>query len=113
MDVNEIKERILAIEGIEFIRLENWFFKFGCNRINRNAKSSKVRQAILNLSDKDFDFFWQWYDDLCHERYMEEVENDPIAQKYLEIGYMIMSKPDPGQFLVDLFSGKNRDKEKK
>ena len=44
---------------------------------------------------------------------MEEVESDPIAQQYLELGYMIMSKPDPGQFLVDLFSGKTRNKEEK
>jgi hypothetical protein len=113
MDVYDIKERILALKNIEFIRLENWFFKFGFNRINRNAKSSKIRQAILDLSDKDLDHFWDWYDDLCHERYIEEVENDPIARQYLEIGYMIMSKPDPGQFLADLYSGKSRDKEKK
>ena len=95
MDIYEIRDSVLALEGIEFTRLENWFYKFGCNRINKSAKSSKLRQAILNLPEKDLDSFWQWYDDLCHERYMEEVESDPIAQQYLELGYMIMSKPDP------------------
>ena len=113
MDLYEIKKRILNLKGVEFIRFENWFFKFGCNRINKNTKTSKIRQAVLNLPDKDLDLIWDWYDDLCHERWTEEVQNDPIALQYLEIGYMIMGKPDPGQFLVDLFSGKREDIEKK
>jgi hypothetical protein len=113
MDLYEIKDRILNLKNIEFIRLENWFFKLGCNRINKNTKSSKIRQSILNLPDKDFDLFWDWFEDLCDERWAEEVENDPIARKSLEIGYMIMSKPDPGQFLVDLFSGKGENTGKK
>ena len=103
MDLYEIKKRILNLKGVEFIRFENWFFKFGCNRINKNTKTSKIRQAVLNLPDKDLDLIWDWYDDLCHERWTEEVQNDPIALQYLEIGYMIMGKPDPGQFLADLF----------
>jgi hypothetical protein len=109
MDLYEIKESILNLKDIEFSRLENWFCKLGSNRINKNAKSSKIRQSILNLPDKDFDLFWDWFEDLCDERWAEEVENDPIARKCLEIGYMIMSKPDPGQFLVDLFGGKGEN----
>ena len=112
MELYEIKQRILNLKDIEFNRFQNWFDKKGCNRINKNAKSSKIRQSVLNLSDKDLDLFWDWYEELCDERWAEEVENDPIARQCLEIGYMIMSKPDPGQFLVDLFSGKSEDTEK-
>jgi len=113
MELYEIKQRILNLKDIEFNRFQNWFDKIGCNRINKNAKSSKIRQSVLNLSDKDFNLFSDWYEELCDERWAEEVENDPIARQYLEIGYMIMSKPDPGQFLVDLFSGKSEDTKKR
>jgi len=113
MGLYEIKERILELKGVEFTRFENWFFKFGCDRIRKNAKTSKIRQAVLKLSDKDLDLFWEWYEDLCQERWTEEVQNDPIARRYLEIGYMIMGKPDPDQFLVDLLSGKSEGKAKR
>jgi len=113
MDLCEIKESILALDDVMFSRFEKWFFKFGCNGIDKYAKSSKLRQSVLNLPDKNLDSFWEWYDDLCHERYVEEVKNDPISQDYLKLGYMIMSKPDPGQFLVDLFSCGATDNKKK
>jgi len=57
MELYEIKQRILNLKDIEFNRFQNWFDKIGCNRINKNAKSSKIRQSVLNLSDKDFDLF--------------------------------------------------------
>ncbi len=113
MELHEIKHGILNLKDIEFNRFQNWFDKIGCNRISKNAKSSKIRQSVLNLSDKDFDLFWDWYEDLCDERRAEEVQNDPIARQCLEIGYMIMSKPDSGQFLIDLFNGESEDTEKK
>ncbi len=113
MELHEIKQGILNLKDIEFNRFQNWFDKIGSNRIIKNAKSSKIRQSVLNLSDKDFDLFWDCYEDLCDERMAEEVQNDPIARQCLEIGYMIMSKPDPGQFLVDLFSGKGENTGKK
>ena len=112
MDLHAIKQAILNLKDVEFTRFQNWFDKIGCDRINKNAKSSKIRQAVLNLSDKDFDHFWDWYEDLCDERWAEEVENDPIARQCLEIGYMIMSKPDPGKFLADLLNRSNEAKEK-
>ncbi len=112
MDLYGIKQAILNLADIEFTRFQNWFDKIGCNRINKNAKRSKIRQAVLNLSNKDFDLFWDWYEDLCAERWAEEVENDPIARQYLEIGYMIMSKPDPGKFLADLLNRCYETKEK-
>lgn len=114
MELYEINQRILHFKDIEFNRFQNWFDKIGRNRINKNAKSSKIRQSVLNLSDKDFDLFWDWYEDLCDERWAEEVENDPIARQCLEIGYMIMSKPDPGKFLTDLFNRcyETKDKER-
>lgn len=112
MDLYAIKQAILNLEDIEFTRFQNWFDKIGCNRINKNAKRSKIRQAVLNLSNKDFDLFWDWYEDLCAERWAEEVENDPIARQCLEIGYMIMSKPDPGKFLADLLNRCYETKEK-
>ncbi len=112
MDLYAIKQAILNLTDIEFARFQNWFDKIGCNRINKNAKSSKIRQAVLNLTDKEFGHFWDWFEDLCDELWAEEVENDPIARKCLEIGYMIMSKPDPGKFLADLLGGSNEAKEK-
>jgi hypothetical protein len=54
MELCEIKQRILNLKDIEFNRFQNWFDKKGCHRINKNAKSSKIRQSVLNLSDKDF-----------------------------------------------------------
>ena len=113
MELIEIKERIFSLKDTEFNRFELWFDKYGCDRVNKNAKSSRIRQAVLSLSDKELDHFWDWFEDLCDERWREEVENDPIARKCLEIGYMIMNKPDPGKFLVDLFSGKKEDALKK
>ena len=113
MELCEIKQRISNLKNIEFNRFQNWFDTIGCHRINKNTKSSKIRQSVLKLSDKDFDLFWDWYEDLCDERWAEEVENDPIARQCLKLGHMIMSKPDPGKFLVDLFSGKSEDTGKK
>ncbi|MCK4605603.1 MAG: BrnT family toxin [Deltaproteobacteria bacterium] len=52
MELYEIKQRILNLKDIEFNRFQNWFDKIGCNRINKNTKSSKIRQSVLNLSDK-------------------------------------------------------------
>ncbi len=112
MDDLDIKERILALENDEFERFEKWFFKFGCNRVNKNAKKSKLRQEILKLPYKDFDSFWEWFDDLCHERYLEEVKNDPVAQEYLELGRLIMSKTGPDPFLINMLKSKNCDKKK-
>ena len=111
MDLYAIKQAIINLSDIEFIRFQNWFDKIGCNRINKQAKSSKIRQAVLNLSNKDFDLFWDWYEDLSDERWAEEVENDPIARQCLEIGYMIMGKPDPGKLLADLFNKSSQKKE--
>ncbi len=112
MDLYGIKQAILDLTDIEFVGFQNWFDKIGCKRINKNAKRSKIRQAVINLTEKDFDDFWDWYEDLCDERWAEEVENNPIARQCLEIGYMIMSKPDPGKFLADLLNGGNEAKEK-
>ena len=41
----------------------------------------EIRQAVLNLSNKDFDHFEDWFEDLCDERWAEEVKNDPMAQE--------------------------------
>jgi hypothetical protein len=112
MNLYGIKQAILNLTDIEFVRFQNWFDKIGCNRINKNAKTSKIRQAVLKLTEKDFGDFWDWFEDLCDERWAEEVENDPIARQCLEIGNMIMSKPDPGKFLVNLLNGCNEAKEK-
>ncbi len=66
----------------------------------------------MKLSEKDFNHFWDWFEDLSDEKWAEEVENDPIARKCLEIGNMIMSKPDPGKFLIDLLISRNEAKDK-
>ncbi len=112
MNLYRIKQAILNLTDVEFVRFQNWFDKLGCNRINKNAKSSKIRQAVLKLTEKDLGDFWDWFEDLSDERWAEEVENNPIARQCLEIGNMIMSKPDPGKFLVDLLNGCNETKEK-
>lgn len=104
MNLYEIKQGILNLKELEFNRFQNWFERFGYDRINKSAKSSKIRPSVLKLSEKEFSHFWHWFDDLCYERWAEEVENDPIAKKSLEIANIIMSKPDPGKVLVDLLS---------
>ncbi len=113
MQLYEIKQGILNFDEIEFNRFQNWFDKIGCDRINKFTKSSKIRQSILKLSNQDFNLFWDWYDDLCDERWAEEMENDPLARKCLELGNLIMSQPDPGQFLADLLNGKSEATNKK
>jgi hypothetical protein len=39
----------------------------------------------LKLSEKEFNHFWDWFDNLCDEKWAEEVENDPMAKQCLEI----------------------------
>ena len=112
MELYEIKQGILNLKDIKFNRFQNWFDEIGYDRINKNAKSSKIRQSVLKLSEKDFNHFWDWFEDLCDEKWAEEVENDPIARKCLEIGNIIMSKPDPGKFLIDLLISRNEAKAK-
>ncbi len=111
MNLYEIKHGLLNLKDIEFNRFQNWFEKFGYDRINKNAKSSKIRQSVLKLSEKEFNHFWDWFDNLCDEKWAEEVENDPMAKKCLEIANIIMSKPDPGKFIVNLL-GRNEAKTK-
>ncbi len=72
----------------------------------------EIKQAISNLSYKDFERFSDWFEELCDERWAEEIENDPLAQAALRLGNFIMSKPDPDQFLVDLHSGQKERKQK-
>lgn len=105
-----IKQAVINLSATDFFRFYNWFEKYGCDRINKHTKSSRIRQAVLNLSDKEFNHFWYWIDDLWGERWAEEVENDPVARKCLELGNMIMSKPDPGKFIADLLGLGNESK---
>ena len=54
MNLYEIKDGLLNLKDIEFNRFQNWFEKFGYDRINKNAKSSKIRQSVLKLSENEF-----------------------------------------------------------
>ncbi len=71
----------------------------------------EIKHGLLNLKDIEFIHFWDWFDNLCDEKWAEEVENDPMAKKCLEIANIIMSKPDPGKFFADLL-GRNASKTK-
>jgi hypothetical protein len=113
MDLYSIKHTVLKLSATNFFRFYNWFEKYGYDRINKHTISSKVRQAVLNLSDKEMDNFWYWLDDLWGERWAEEVENDPVARKCLDIGNMLMSKSDSGKIIADLLGLDNETKGKK
>jgi hypothetical protein len=65
---------------------------------------SRIKRAVSNLTDEDFEKFWDWFEDYAYERDRERTQNDPVERQYLELGNMIMSQPDPGRFLADLFS---------
>ena len=110
MDFYSIKQAVMNLSNTEFFRFFSWYEKFGWEQIDKFTKSSKLRQAVLTLSEKELSNFNNWLDSLWAERWDEEVENDPIARQCRELGNIIMSKPDPGKFLVDLFSN-NDDKE--
>lgn len=66
--------------------------EYGWKRINKFTKSSKLRQGVLNLPEKELNAFSDWLDTLWAERWDEEVENDPIARQCRELGNIIMSK---------------------
>ena len=102
MNLYTIKQSVINLSDTDFFRFYNWFEGFGYDRINKHTKSSRVRRAVLNLSDKELDHFWYWLDDLWCERWTEEVKNNPVARKSLDIGNMIMSRPDPAKFIADL-----------
>lgn len=71
-----------------------------------------IKDAILSLSEEDFEVLFEWMEELANERWQEEVENDPFARKALEMGYMIMNKPDPVRFIAKLLNCKGEDKKK-
>ena len=113
MNLYSIKQGVINLSSIDFFRFFSWFEKYGWKRINNFTKSSKLRQVVLNLSEKELDAFDDWLDILWAERWNEEVENDPLARQCRELGNIIMSKLDPDRFTADLpdFGNDSKDKE--
>ncbi len=52
MELYEIKQGILNLKDIEFNRFQKWFDEIGYDRINKNAKRSKIRQSVLKLQKR-------------------------------------------------------------
>jgi hypothetical protein len=113
LNLYAIKQAVINLSDTNFFRFYHWFEKFGCDQINRHAKSSRIRQAVLSLSDEELDGFSYWLDDEWSERWREEVDNDPVARKCLELGNLIMSKPDPAKFIADLLKQTDKSDDKK
>lgn len=94
-----MKQAISNLKGRNFSQFEEWYYELGDRQLSlRKIKGidlNKMRQAVSALPKKDFDHFEDWFDDLCEERWAEEVKNDPVAQEYIKLGNLIMSKFNP------------------
>jgi hypothetical protein len=111
MNLYSIKQAVNDLSHTEFFRFFNWFEEYGWKRIDKFTKSSKLRQAVINLSEKDLDIFSYWLDTLWTERWNEEVENNPIARQCRELGNILMS--DTNKFTEYLHALSNDSKDKK
>ena len=109
MDLYSIKQAVDDLSLTDFFRFFNWFEEYGCKRINKFTKSYKLRQSVINLSEKDLDNFTVWLDTLWTERWNEEVENNPIARQCRELGNILMS--DPNKLTAYLHGSSNYSKD--